>query len=181
MSNTVKGIVEFLGSKNGKTWNIKLSDGKWYGHGFKKPAFSKGDVIEFSFTESGAFLNIEIASVKVHAKPQAPVVAQAAVPNGDAAPAPATGKSGGAYWDAKDQRITFLACRNTAVEIVSLALQHDALALGTKKADKLDTLVAYVDEVARQLYAATMAGEFEPASKLSNERDADVQPAGYED
>jgi hypothetical protein len=64
-------IVEQITSKTVTTkfgpkpaYSIKC-DGEWYSYGFKKPAFSEGASIEFTFTENTYGKNVEAASLRV--------------------------------------------------------------------------------------------------------------------
>ena len=68
MSNLVTGVVEIISEKprgNGIAYGIKMSDGVWYGHGFIKPKFVKGDDLTFSWVPNGNFKNIEVNTVQV--------------------------------------------------------------------------------------------------------------------
>ena len=140
--NTSQGIVKVITEKQagkGTAYNFALSDGNWYGCGFKKPDFSKGDFIKFTWEESadGRWKNVDAASVEVveDTKPKVHTAPQ---------------KSVGTDWDAKDKRITFLASRKDSIEIIRVALQEGALKLGAK--DKLETLLSQVDKLANDLY-----------------------------
>lgn len=63
------------------------------------------------------------------------------------------------YWKERDRydkevrqpMIAYQSARKDAVQIVTAALAADILALGQKKADKLDLLLGYVDEVTTSL------------------------------
>lgn len=68
------------------------------------------------------------------------------------------------YWENKEKRdvrvqrqIQHQASRNSAIELVKVAVQADALALPAKKADKMDALVALVNELTDQFNADTVA------------------------
>lgn len=69
------------------------------------------------------------------------------------------------YWTNKEQRdievveprITWSASRSAAIEVIGLALQHDALAFGNaSKGAKLGLILDYVDEVAARFYHQSM-------------------------
>jgi len=154
--NTSQGKVEIITEKaagNGFAYNFKLSDGEWYGHGFAKPKFAKGASVKFMWEANGKWRNVDTASVEV-VEDARPVVHTAPK------------ASGGVDWDGKDKRITFLACRNTAVEITKMALEHGAVKLGAK--DKLAILVATVEEVAGDLYTG-IYGEAYPTTDVTTE------------
>lgn len=79
----------------------------------------------------------------------------------------------------KDQRIELQSCRNSAIALVTAALQHDALKLPAKQADKWDALKALVDELTGDYVEANnaiMAPE-EPAAPAARPgRRAAAQP-----
>lgn len=94
-----------------------------------------------------------------------------------------------AYWDKKEQRdlekderyqtvdiprMTFCTAQDAAVALVTSALQHDALALGSKsKADKLDLLLGHVDQVTQRFFAQRMAANVSGDTELVSSREAD--------
>lgn len=184
MGKKVSGVVEFIGQR-GKAWNIKLANGSWYGLGFKAPTFSKNDFISFEVSETlvggKTYENVLMDTVVIDAAKAAVVVApplsataELGKPNsGKEIAAPTSGGAG--YWDAKDARITFLACRNTAVEIVKLAFDKDMLTIPTKKADRMEVLLAAVDQVANDLYSGAMSGVYGKQSLGTNTKDAAAQ------
>ncbi len=154
-----QGKVEIITEKpagNGFVYNLKLSDGEWYGYGFKKPAFERGASIKFAFTANGKWRNVDVASLEV-VEDDRPVVHSATS-------TPATAAK--VDWDGKDKRITFLACRNTAVSIVGLALEHGAIKLGTK--NKLEIITGAVDLAAGNLYTSIYGEEY-PTTDVSVE------------
>jgi len=140
------GIVEVLSIKptarGGNSYNFKLNDGVWYGHGFDKPAFGKGDTVSFSFVENGNFKNVDASSVKVEAAASAPVKSAGTAPSSNS-------------YDDRQLAITYQAARKDALQIVEIALAHDALSLGSKKAEKLATLEATVDKMTMQFFEDT--------------------------
>lgn len=154
--NIDQGIVKAISQKpagKGFVYNFCLENGTWYGHGFKEPKFNKGDFIKFTWTANGAFKNVDAASVEIQEDTR---------PTVHTASTTATNK---VDWDGKDRRITFLACRNTAVELAKLALEQGAIKLPAK-GDKLDALVSQVDEIADTLYAGVY-GESYPVNSTT--------------
>ena len=150
--NTSQGIVEVVTEKpagKGTAYNFKLNDGNWYGHGFKKPAFSKGASIKFAWEANGNWKNVDADTVVVMESTK-PVVH--------------TAQSTGTDWDAKDRRITFLACRKDSIEMTKMALQEGALKLGAK--NKLEVLIASVDELANDLYSGVYDEPFKEAKQV---------------
>jgi len=142
MSNTVTGKVEAISAKprgNGTAYGIKMSDGNWYGHGFTAPVFAKGDSISFSWDANGAFKNIDISTVTKEQQQQAPVQSSG-------------GKSSGGYNDTQIS-IQYQSSRKDAIEVIGVALAHDALPLPTKKSDRYDAIVAAVNDLTGVFYA----------------------------
>ena len=154
MANNVQGAVEFIGQK-GKAWNVKINNA-WYGHGFKAPSFAKGDYIKFNYTENGNFKNIDVASIEVQKQPTAPAAAPSVTHESK--------EEAKNYWDSKDKRIAYAGCQEDAVALVALALQYDALSLGTKKNERLGVLTKIVQKVASDLYTHIMSGNFEKSA-----------------
>lgn len=72
MRSSMKVIVEGISTKEVKTkygmkptYSFKGNDGQWYSLGFKKPAFSKGEEVEFEF-DSTKFGNQVTAVLSSH-------------------------------------------------------------------------------------------------------------------
>lgn len=141
------GIVEAVSSRptanGGNAYNVKLNDGNWYGYGFEKPAFDKGADIEFTFTQNGKFSNVDSSTVVIRA-------AQAA----RQATAPTVVSNSNSY-DDRQLAITYQAARKDALQIVEMALAHDAVSLGSKKGDKLDMLETIVHKMTIQFFEDT--------------------------
>lgn len=142
------GIVEVLSIKptarGGNSYNFKLNDGVWYGHGFEEPKFVKGDNVEFTFAENGNFKNVDASTVVVKA------VAAATAASGSSSSAPVS-----TSYDDRQLAITYQAARKDALQIVEMALANDALSLGAKKADKLGVLESMVDKMTMQFFEDT--------------------------
>lgn len=130
----------------GTAYTLQLMDGKYYGAGFKPPGCSEGDTVSFEYFENKAgYTQIVDGSIQVQAGASAQPQPQAAPQTG--------GQSKTGYWDEKEKRdlrtqraIQYQASRNAAIQVAEMALEHDCLSLGQKKADKLDILLAFVDE-----------------------------------
>lgn len=150
MGTQVQGQIKRIITRkagSGTAYTLQLMDGKYYGAGFKPPACSEGDTVSFEYFENKAgYTQIVDGSIKtVEGAP-------AAAPQGQAAPnVGGQGKTG--YWDEKEKRdlrtqkaIQYQASRNAAIDVAKMALEHDCLSLGQKKADKLDVLLAFIDE-----------------------------------
>lgn len=107
-----------------------------------------------------------------------------------AAPAPRAAWNGGGkpkatenfearqqYWTNKEARdievveprITWSSARTAAIEVIGLALQHDALAFGNaSKGAKLGMILDFVDEVAARFYHQSMSAADTAAEVLSS-------------
>lgn len=148
MSNTVTGTVEIISEKprgTGIAYGIKMSDGVWYGHGFVRPKFQKGDNVTFEYEMKGQYANIVVRSVQVANAASQPQ--QAAQPTQSAPAAPAAP-------NATQISIQYQSSRKDALEFVKLAMQADALPLPTKKSDRMDALQALVEDTTGRYYAA---------------------------
>lgn len=141
----VTGQVKAI-SQRGNAFNIRVDD-DWYGYGFNKPAFNKGDTISFDFQQRGNFKNVDAKTVQVGASAPAQ---QAAPASGGSAPA----KSGRDF-GANQVAIQYQASRNSAIALVSAALAAGEVTLPTKKGDRLDALLALVDDLTDQYHAKT--------------------------
>jgi len=75
-----------------------------------------------------------------------------------AAPAATSGGGGNddkmtkADWEAKDKRIAFQHAQKVSATLIAVAVEQDALTLGTKKADKLTVLLGAFNDVARDVF-----------------------------
>jgi len=99
-------------SNGGTAYNIKLSDGAWYGYGFDAPNFVQGNNVSFAFAQNGNFKNVDASTVVVNA-----VAAAASQAVSSAAPAPS--------YDDRQLSITYQSARKDALSIVDMALAHD--------------------------------------------------------
>jgi hypothetical protein len=88
------------------------------------------------------------------------------------------------YWTNKEARdievveprITWSSARTAAVEVIGLALQHDALAFGNaSKGAKLGMILDYIDEVSARFYNQSMNAA---ASAGAASEKAAAKPAG---
>lgn len=148
-------------------------DNRWYRTGTMRPPCNQGDSINFVFEQQGNNAKVDVNSLTgggvvdmsqpAQAAPmQAPPAPPAPAPGGAPipAPAPAPAATGGgtrdSYWKDKEEydkkvtqpRIAYAAAQKSAVAVVVAALAHDVLGFGNaKKADKMEMLLGYVDEV----------------------------------
>ena len=72
MSDHVEGKVEKISEKpagKGVVYNVCLSiegqDDEWFGHGFDKPDFFEGDVIEFDIEWNGEYANFDKNTINI--------------------------------------------------------------------------------------------------------------------
>lgn len=150
--NTSQGQVALVTEKQldngrGTVYSFKLEDGNWFGLGFTKPSFDKGDFIEFAYDQKGQYKNADAKSVVVKDTAPAAPAAQTA------APAAKTN------WDEKDKRITMLACRNASIELAKLGIEAGAIKLGAK--NKMDNLLNTVEALANDLYYGIYGADFD--------------------
>lgn len=156
MSETVQLVVDNVIGPRNKRYSFVDTDGQWYGNGFDRPDFSKGDTIQFNFERNGKYLNVVSGSVEV-------------ISRSEEAPAPKKATSSNVmtkddYWsrkeadDQKKQReIRYQASRNAAIEFVRLAVEQGIISLGTKKADQEQNLSNYVEAYTQEFYMSTFA------------------------
>jgi hypothetical protein len=172
MSNVITGEVTAVSNK-GKATNIQIDRSDWYGCGFVTPdklKFTKGDKISFTYTENGQYKNVDLRSVEVQKGTAAPT-ASSAGPN----------HSNSTNWDLKNAQdaerqraISVQSCRNSAIEVVKILKELDALPLGSKKQDIAGNLEKYIDDLTERYYNDTQvvaAGKSRAAVVQSEEGD----------
>lgn len=150
----VQGIVEEIQSSpagRGTAYRIKVQ-GAFYGCGFQPPSCAQGDNVSFNVEQRGKYMNVA-GPIQVLAQGQVPPQAQQE-PSPQPQPASRAQSGREKYWEDKEKRdvqtqkaIRYQSSRNAAIEIVTSALENDALSLGQKKAEKLDNLLAIVNEI----------------------------------
>lgn len=165
--STVTGVVQAMSSRKlqrGSVYSIKVNE-QWYGGMFDHPGVDKGDTVTFTAEQSGQYMNVAKGSLKKVEGTPTP----AATPPSQGAPASA----GGTNWEQKDMRITFLASRKDAIELLAVALQHGAVTLPKAENKRLAALEAIVDELSAGFFEKAWnfdgKGEFTPASDAEAE------------
>lgn len=168
MSKTYEGIVSEVSATPWKDrdtnddivlHSFRLEDNnQWFRTGQKDPSLTAGDGIKFVTTRGQ---NVDVGSIeqldpsKV-TKPKPAASAGSSQGDGGARRAsPTASMTRNSYWEEKDRydkevrqpMIAFQSARRDAVDVVTAALAADILSLGQKKADKLDLLIGYIDEV----------------------------------
>lgn len=181
MGTPVQGQVKRVITRkagSGTAYTVQLMDNMYYGHGFKPPGCNEGDAVEFEHYQNNAgYTQIVEGSLKVVAGAQK----QPQQPQGQPQAAPAAGgQSKAGYWDEKEKRdlrtqraIQYQASRNAALEVAKMALEHDCLSLGQKKADKLDILMAFIDETTDRFNKDV--SDFTENGSRSGQYDGDAQ------
>lgn len=198
-TRTMTGVVSKISEKD---WydrkageNITLYsfalDGEkgWFRTGTTRPPMNEGDYVRFVVDTTKG--NVELESIE-QVEGTAPTRAPRASDNSGRRFPPKKGGSGGTasqrddYWKDKEKyykevevpRITFSACQSRAIEVVKLALGNDALSLGTKKSERLENLLAVVDEVTERFVEQinSLDGNLPKRKKATREPGSDDEP-----
>jgi len=135
MNMIAKGVIEFIGMKNGNT-NVKLG-GEWYSFFKEEVVANKGDLVEFSYVQKGNWKNGDASTFKV---------------NSSGSPVSPSSASKEVDWDGKDRRIAYLACRKDAIQITSLLLDSGGIKLPTKIPDKFEVILGVVKQLTDDFY-----------------------------
>lgn len=164
-------------------YTVQLQNEGYIGVGFEPPACNEGDVITLSYDlNDRGYKQMVKGSLKVVSSGPAPEQAKPQrAPTGAG-----EGASKSGYWEGKEVRdiatqraIQYQASRNAALEVAKMALENDCLSLGAKKADKLDILLAFIDEITdrfnRDVSDVTKNGE------RSGKYDGDEQDDGAQE
>lgn len=136
----MQGYVQKISQKSGHgakgpyTLFSMNVDGEWYGTGFNAPACKEGDYVSFDVVQKGKFKNAENVSVASQ---------QSAV---------GSAPSGNIPVNKKDVSIHYQSCRKDAIQTLGVLLQHEAVKLPAKQADKYDAALAILDELTNQYY-----------------------------
>lgn len=175
---TIKGTVEKTFEKEwpGQDGTVILhsfqiqGDRRYFRTGTDK-LFARGDTIQFDIGGN----NTVVTDSVVRLAAEVAVAPPAAAPASGGYNRPAWGgkpkttenlEARQKYWENKElrdievvePRITWSSSRTAAIEVIGLALQHDALAFGNAgKGAKLGMILDFVDEVAARFYHQSMA------------------------
>lgn len=134
----MQGKVNKVFQKNGR-YSICIDD-VWYGGpnaGKVKPDCNDGDQVEFEFTANGNFKNITSINV-VGGGATSPASSNTSAPAGS-----------------RDVAILHQSCRKDAIALVAAALEASAMPLPAKNADKLDAVLAMVDDLTGRFFIDT--------------------------
>ena len=170
--------------KNITLYSFKLQgQNQWFRTGTNAPPCNQGDNVQFVFEQQGQNAKVDVQSIQPAqggapvsqpqgwAQPQAAPVAQA--------PAPAASRD--TYWKDKEAydkevtqpRIAYAAAQKSAVALIDIALKADVLGFGNaKKADKLEMLLGYCDEITGRL-ALNLDSAHLILAELKEARDAE--------
>lgn len=138
-----------------KLYSFQIAgDNRWFRTGTDPVPFGTGTRVSFDLNPKG---NKAQAIIQAPDSTAAPDTAPKAAPRTTYTPKP---NARDAYFEEKQRRdievveprINFSASQRDAIALVTAALAHDCLALGTKKGDKLEILLQMVDEVALRFY-----------------------------
>lgn len=169
----VQGVVQQV-SRRGKATNIRV-DNQWYGCGFNGIPCAEGDMVSFTYTQNGQYMNADTNTMQVlqngggNGQQQAPQNQgnyqgqgnRGGGGNQSRAPSNNSGgnRSGGYRKDLSDPiqvSITQQSARNAAIQLVDTALKNDCCPLPTKKGDRLDALLDLVDTIEERFYNKTV-------------------------
>ena len=209
----VYGRVQRITSRpagKGTAYNLQMDSGDWFGYRFERPNFGEGAEVSFDVDWNGQYGNVRKGSLQIvgggQQQPQQGGQGGGGYQgNRGGGPRNSGGgqgrgsyskpKSGGKdnYWDEKAKRdvvvqrqIQHQASRNAAITVIGTALANDAVSLPAKKGDKLDAILALVDEVTDRYDFAVDAvgiaaanGNANPAEP-NNVQD-DMQQGGYQE
>lgn len=177
MSNTIEGVVEKTSSQvsapgSAKKWTKKglMVNGKWYNVFVNKDnedvlaRANEGAVVKIETEQNGQYTNV--ASVEVMSAKEA-------------AASPAAVKSIAVSGE-KDFRITYLASRKDALALVAMLIPLDVLPIPTKKADKADAILGYVNYYSDVLAANAMNAKLTHTKEAKNNNNDNADTEGLE-
>jgi hypothetical protein len=158
----VQGTVEKVNAKPlasgrdaGKlSFSFKLAEGQqWYGCYTNDPKVAVGECISFDAKANGEYVNCDIKTIKRLEN------SNGAASNSNVVPVGAGGAGAAApvknMYDTRQAAIQFQASRNAAIAVLELAQACGAVKLPAKESDKLDALLALVDEITVRYDKAT--------------------------
>lgn len=152
------------GKKAATLWSFALKgqDG-FFGCGYTKPDFEKGDVITFEATEVNGRMKADLSSVKRESS-----AIETSVPN-----TTSSGTGYAAKEDAKQKYIAWQAARKDALEFTNLTRELGLLPkLPANPGKAAEALVALVEEYTLRFYQDTYAA---PEREVS--REVETKPA----
>ncbi len=166
----IQGVVQKI---NVKAWDgknlysffIRGQDGM-FSLGEHPPSFKEGDSIKFETVQKGRYINaVNVVPWEGTGTATAPAVQNVARSSGRSNYV--GGRSGKsdeekAYWQAKDakqdviqKKIEIQAARNAAIEAAKFLIEKEFVKTPTKQADKYDSYLALVDQLATEFLTNT--------------------------
>lgn len=166
----VYGVVQRINTRQagkGTAYNVQMDDGSWFGYGFNKPKFGQGATVSFDVIYRGQYANVNVDTVVVHDNGNSSNNANNnSNPNNGGNNQPRGQQNNfqdkDNYWKEREKRdiewqrhqrevvqptIQYQGSRNAAINLVNVLLQNDCLALPQKKAEKMDAVIAVVDQL----------------------------------
>lgn len=148
----VKRVISRKTARGTMAYTLELQNGGFIGAGFDAPQCDEGDQISYQWeTNQRGYKQIIKGSINVIGSGPAPAQRPQ---QANSAPVSGGGATKQSYWEEKEKRdlrtqgaIQYQASRNAAIQVATAALQHDCISLGTKKAEKADILLAFIDEL----------------------------------
>ena len=197
-NRTVTGVISNISEKewtNNRGEDITLysfqveGERGWFRTGTTRPPVAKGSAYRFVVdTTKGNVALDSIESVAAEEVTRAPRASNNSQRSSGKFPAKGSGNDRDTYWKDKDKyykevevpRITWSACQSRAVEIVKMALQNEAVTLGSTKNKRMDNLLAVVDEVTMRLVNQIEGKAWEEGKKEEGKPFDDDIPFGDE-
>lgn len=160
---TAEGQVALVYKKDmrgGPLYSIKLEDDdNWYRCNKTHPDVEAGEYITFKYKDERGQKVVDLDSIEV--------LEEAAEEKPKRGRGNGKSKSGGNSYggsqsgtpNLKDMRITLLSARNSAIEVVKMALEHNALVLPakTKVGERHTALIGIIDNLTREYFFETLA------------------------
>ena len=174
---TIEGVVEKVSEQkspagSARKWTKKglLIDGAWFNifvnHDNQNlmNSITQGSAVKLETQQDGAYTNVvKVELVSPSAAKASPVIAKSV-----------------ANYAEKDYRITYLASRRDALEFVTKLLPLDLLPLPSKKTDKVDAILGYVEHYADKFAAVAMAAKLKDVTKENNDNDQSASDSDVE-
>lgn len=178
MSTPAQGVVSRVSEKNWDgtmLYSFQLAnDNDWYRTGENNPELVEGQKVKFVYNQRGKTKTVDISTLK-----KGPIGAAPKASGGGRA---SGGNARDEYWVQKDAydkevtqpRIAWTAAQHDAVALVVAALQHDCIALGAKKSDRLGILLDTVEEITNELALRNATGHERVAALSSPTPEANI-------
>lgn len=186
----VKGTVEAIASKKvGKGYAYSfLVDGEWYRHGFDKPKFEKGFMVQFDDTphEYGV-IDVSTLQFKKGTAVNNKSAGGVAKSAGKSSSQSENWEARAQYWDEKDKRdivkdiqYNYRSAFHMAAELVQFGVDKELIKL--RKTKSWEAFLTMIDGLAADLHAQFLAADTAPSVAENEEPvdDQDDEPRGDE-